>query len=137
MNEQSEPVREELGTFVYVNSMVQATTYAVSLLREAGGWSQQQIASHLHMAPTTVSRFENNKRTYPNLATFFAMCEAMKVQPSVVMAFAEDAAFPMGEVPWTNDVHELLASHIRVEDARMTPLRDDPPIAAPDDRASE
>jgi XRE family transcriptional regulator, regulator of sulfur utilization len=61
-------------------------------LREALGWSQQELAERCQLEQTTISALETGKVTDPRVSTLKQLSQGMKLSPSRVLRAIEEAA---------------------------------------------
>ncbi len=79
---------------------------------EARGWTIAQLASRLGIHPITLGRYLNGHRDMP-VTIFLGACEAIEINPAIILNRAEE----------------------RADDAKVVPLRrnDPQPVAADDE----
>lgn len=89
-------------------ALLKAVGNRVRVERAKQGWKFVEFAQSIKISQSTLSRLERGER-FPRGAILLRICCALNIQPSILLAQAEDDTFPLGSGPWERTTHNRTA----------------------------
>jgi transcriptional regulator with XRE-family HTH domain len=88
----------------------------IQRVRVNQGWRQGALAARIGVSQSVLCRIEMGERV-PQLRVVLTLCGVLGVRLSDILRIAEDEAYPIGVVPWTDHAHSLLRQSTPLEHA--------------------